>query len=228
MSGGARGPSTLFLAARTPASWGLYRGRIQPRGSELDRELSRACCGGEGCIPESLTHGGQGLSGRLELSVNPRKEDPAKLLGQFVVHGPQSALPTADLGGNLAHLWSPGVSILSPVYRHSVALGQDWVYLVIPVSQYLAQSRSPEMLVHERHVPETSLTVTQGGVCVWWEVAGGDVGVFVPPQTGSCLLAPGPGWALMGNGEGPGVSGIQQPELIFGVEAGDFLMSGPL
>lgn len=143
MSGGARGPSTLFLAARTPASWGLYRGRIQPRGSELDRELSMACCGGEGCIPESLTHGGQGLSGRLELSVNPRKEDPAKLLGQFVVHGPQSALPTADLGGNLAHPWSPGVSILSPVYRHSVALGQDWVYLVIPVSQYLAQSRSP-------------------------------------------------------------------------------------
>lgn len=84
------------------------------------------------------------------------------------------------------------------------------------------------MLVHERHVPETSLTVTQGGVCVWWEVAGGDVGVFVPPQTGSCLLAPEPGWALIGSGEGPGVSGIQQPELIFGVEAGDFLMSGPL
>lgn len=52
--------------------------------------------------------------------------------------------------------------------------------------------------------------------------------MFVPPQTGSCLLAPEPGWALIGSGEGPGVSGIQQPELIFGVEAGDFLMSGPL
>lgn len=52
--------------------------------------------------------------------------------------------------------------------------------------------------------------------------------MFVPPQTGSCLLAPGPGWALIGNGEGLGMSSIQQPELIFGVEAGDFLMSGLL
>lgn len=136
-------PPSSWRPELQPAGGCTGRGRIQPRGSELDRELSRACCGGEGCIPESLTHGGQGLSGRLELSVNPRKEDPAKLLGQFVVHGPQSALPTADLGGSLAHPWSPGVSILSPVYRHSVALGQDWVYLVIPVSQYLAQSRSP-------------------------------------------------------------------------------------
>lgn len=33
--------STFFLAARTPASWGLCRGRIQLQGSELDRELSR-------------------------------------------------------------------------------------------------------------------------------------------------------------------------------------------
>lgn len=32
---------TLFLVARTPASWGLHRHRVQPWGNRLGRELGR-------------------------------------------------------------------------------------------------------------------------------------------------------------------------------------------
>lgn len=108
----------LFLVARAPASWGLYRLRIQLWGSGLGRELGRetqpeACCRGEGCPLASLTHGGQGLTGSW--------------CGDRL-----SALPATDAGGSQAHRLLPGLPTWSPICRYPTALGQDRVCLVLP------------------------------------------------------------------------------------------------
>lgn len=49
-----------------------------------------------------------------------------------------------------------------------------------------------------------------------------------PLKQSAVSLPPGPGWALIGNGGGLGMSCSHQPELILGVEAGDSLTSDPL
>lgn len=56
------------------------------------------------------------------------------------------------------------------------------------------------MLVDQSSVTETHLLITQGGVCVQWEVLWGDTEIFLPLKKASVSLSPGAGHELHSSG----------------------------